>query len=81
MQPGNRAIDLLGFIARGLVSRPEEISIEQVEDERGRLLRLKVAPSDLGMVIGREGATATAIRAVLTAATANEINARLDIVD
>ena len=80
MRTNNRAVDLLGFVVRGLVSRPDRISIKQVVDERGRLLELKVDPADLGKVIGREGTTATAIRAILTAATAQEVNARLDIV-
>ena len=78
---GNRAAELLGFVVRGLVAKPDRISLEQVTDERGRLFRLRVDPADLGRVIGREGATATAIRAILTAATASEVNARLDITD
>jgi predicted RNA-binding protein YlqC (UPF0109 family) len=74
--------DLVAFIARALVLNSEGVEVEEVEDGRSRVIRLKVAPSDLGRVIGKDGNTARAIRTVLGVATAqDEQKAKLDIVD
>ena len=79
---GSRAADLLGFIVRGLVEHPEQVSIEELEDERSRVLKLKLHGDDLGRVIGKEGRTAKAIRTLLAAATRHDAKvAKLDIVD
>ena len=60
--------ELLEFIARELVDEPDEVRVEEVEDDRGVLLSLRVAKDDMGKVIGRGGRTARAIRAVMKAA-------------
>jgi predicted RNA-binding protein YlqC (UPF0109 family) len=74
--------DLLSFIVRALVDNADAVSVEDVDGERSRVLKLKVDPSDLGRVIGKEGRTAKAIRTVLEVATArDEQKANLDIVD
>jgi uncharacterized protein len=76
------ASDLLGFVVRALVDNADAVEIEDVDGERSRVLKLKVDPSDLGRVIGKEGRTAKAIRTVLEVATAqDEQKANLDIVD
>jgi predicted RNA-binding protein YlqC (UPF0109 family) len=60
--------ELLEYLARELVDAPDEVRVEEVEDDRGVLLTLRVAPDDMGKVIGRGGRTARAIRAVIKAA-------------
>ena len=60
--------DLLDFLARELVDDPDAVHVEQVDDERGVLLTLRVAQDDMGKVIGRGGRTARAIRIVMKAA-------------
>jgi predicted RNA-binding protein YlqC (UPF0109 family) len=57
-------------IAKAIVDTPEEVKVEKVEDERSITLTLTVAPDDMGMVIGRHGKIAKAIRTVIKAASA-----------
>ena len=59
---------LIEDIAKALVDIPEEVSVRQVEGEQVTVLELKVAPSDLGKVIGKQGRTARSIRTILGAA-------------
>lgn len=58
---------LLDFVTRQLVDNPNDIHIERSIDEKGVLLQLTVNPEDLGRVIGKQGATANAIRTLLRA--------------
>jgi predicted RNA-binding protein YlqC (UPF0109 family) len=60
---------LVAFIARELVDRPEAVEVQAVEDERGLRLELRVAPEDMGKVIGRQGRIARALRTVVKAAS------------
>ena len=60
--------ELLELIARGLVDKPEEVSVTQVDSEEATVLELRVAQDDLGKVIGKQGRTAKAIRTILGAA-------------
>ncbi|PJE64387.1 MAG: RNA-binding protein [Candidatus Ryanbacteria bacterium CG10_big_fil_rev_8_21_14_0_10_43_42] len=57
--------DFLEFVVKALVDNPEEVSVDRKVDEMGVLLTLKVAPSNMGQIIGRNGATAKAIRSLL----------------
>ena len=59
---------LIEDIAKALVDIPEEVSVREVAGEQVTVLELKVAPSDLGKVIGKQGRTARAIRIILGAA-------------
>ena len=59
---------LIEDIAKALVDIPDEVSINEVEGEQTTVLELKVAPSDLGKVIGKSGRTARALRTLLGAA-------------
>jgi predicted RNA-binding protein YlqC (UPF0109 family) len=59
---------LVEDIAKALVDIPEAVSVRVVEGEQATVLELKVAASDLGKVIGRQGSTARAIRIILGAA-------------
>lgn len=74
--------ELVAFIARALVQDTGAVEVEEIDTERDRVIKLKVAPADLGKVIGREGRTARAVRTVLGVASAREDKrAKLDIVD
>jgi len=55
----------LDFLVKSIVDHPDEVKISRKVDEMGVLLSLKVHPEDMGQVIGRGGATARAIRALL----------------
>ena len=59
---------LIEDIAKALVDIPEEVSINEIAGEQTTVLELKVAPSDLGKVIGKQGRTARSIRTILGAA-------------
>ncbi len=56
-------------IARAIVDSPDEVKVDIAEDERVITLTLTVAPDDMGMVIGRHGKIAKAIRTVIKAAS------------
>ncbi len=60
--------DLIVDIAKALVDYPEEVHVTEVEGERTTVLELRVAKTDLGKVIGKQGQTARAMRTVLSAA-------------
>ena len=59
---------LIEDIAKALVDIPDEVSVREVAGEQVTVLELKVAPSDLGKVIGKQGRTARSIRTILGAA-------------
>jgi uncharacterized protein len=75
--------DLLDFLARSLVEKPDEVSVTEVEEIDGEVvLELEVAEDDLGRVIGRGGRVANALRSVLkAAATREEKRVVVDILD
>jgi len=58
-------------IAKAIVDSPDEVKVTQEEDENTITLTLTVAPDDMGMVIGRHGRIAKAIRTVIKAASVN----------
>ncbi len=60
--------DLVEVIAKALVENPDEVVVTETENERSIVLELRVAPSDMGKVIGKQGRIAKAIRAVVKAA-------------
>jgi len=59
---------LVEDIAKALVDAPEEVVVREVEGEQTTVLELRVAPADLGKVIGKQGRTARSIRTLLGAA-------------
>jgi predicted RNA-binding protein YlqC (UPF0109 family) len=59
---------LIEDIARSLVDVPDEVVVTTVDGEQVTVIELKVAPSDLGKVIGKQGRTARSIRTILGAA-------------
>ncbi len=60
--------DLVTEIAKALVDIPDEVTVREIEGEQVTVLELRVAPSDLGKVIGKQGRTARSIRTLLGAA-------------
>lgn len=59
---------LVEQIARSLVDNPDKVQVREVIGEQTTVLELRVAPEDLGKVIGKQGKTARAIRTILAAA-------------
>ena len=60
---------LVQDIAKALVDLPEEVSVRELSGEQVTVLELKVAPTDLGKVIGKQGRTARSIRTLIGAAS------------
>ena len=60
--------ELLEEIAKALVDVPEEVAVNEVSGEQTTVFELRVAPSDLGKVIGKQGRTARSLRTLLGAA-------------
>ncbi len=67
--------DLIAYIAKALVDRPEEVVVTEIEGQQAYVIELKVAKEDIGKVIGKQGRAARAMRTILGAASA-EINKR-----
>ncbi|MGH9607682.1 MAG: KH domain-containing protein [Terracidiphilus sp.] len=59
--------DLVREIARALVDEPSAVQVEAVEREENTILKLRVAPQDVGKVIGKQGRTARSVRTILGA--------------
>lgn len=79
---GGRAKAVLVFLARQLVDDPASITVDTSETRNGIRLSLRVAPDDMGKVIGRRGRVAQSIRAVVRAAGAKDgVDVAVDIVD
>lgn len=68
--------ELVEVIARALVDNPDEVSVVQTDEGDDIRIELRVAPSDMGKVIGRQGRIAKAIRSVVKAAS-NRIDKRV----
>ncbi len=64
--------ELVEVIAKSLVESPEEVVVTEKQSGKTLVLELKVAPSDMGKVIGKQGRIAKAIRSVVKAAAAKE---------
>ena len=62
--------ELVEYVAKVLVDQPDQVHVEAVEDSTTTTLKLRVAPEDLGRVIGKQGRTARAIRTLLHATAA-----------
>ncbi len=63
---------LVEVIAKALVSSPDEVEVTRKEEPNAIILKLHVAPKDMGKVIGKQGRIAKAIRNIVKAASANE---------
>lgn len=70
--------DLVELLARALVDHPEAVDVRQSEDDQAIMLELRVAPDDVGQVIGRQGRTIKALRTLVHAASI-KTNKRADL--
>jgi len=61
--------DLITYIAKALVDKPEEVMVTEIKGEQICVVELKVAKEDIGKIIGKHGRTAQAIRTILSAAS------------
>jgi hypothetical protein len=74
--------ELVEYIAKALVDEPDEVRVVEVEGARVTVIELRVAQTDLGKVIGKQGRTARALRTILNAnATKMKKRAVLEIVE
>lgn len=72
----------LKYVVSFLVENPEAISIKEIQAEQNTIVELRVAPNDIGKVIGRNGRIAKSLRALVTAFSSKEgKNYTLEIVD
>ena len=79
---GGAARAVLEHVARSIVDEPDSVVVEVGEGRSGVKLSLRVAPSDMGRIIGKRGRVAQALRTVVRAAAASEgTDASVDIVD
>ena len=62
-------VELVRYIAECLVDNPEEVDVQQVEEDDIIIIELRVAQEDMGKVIGKQGRIAKAIRSVVKATT------------
>lgn len=74
--------DLLLYIAKNLVDSPDDVTVTEVPGEQALTLELRVAPDDMGKVIGRQGRIAKEIRTVVRSyAQRTGVKVSIDIVD
>jgi uncharacterized protein len=74
--------ELLEFLARSLVDNPDEVRVEETENDDMVVLRLSVAKDDVGKVIGKQGRIARALRTVVKASAVKDgKQATVEIVD
>ena len=64
--------ELVEILAKALVDSPDEVVVTEMEDAKGIIIELKVAPDDMGKVIGKQGRIAKSIRSVVKAAAFKE---------
>ena len=57
--------ELLLYMAKNLVDDPDAVTVTELSDEEGKVLELRVAPGDMGKVIGRQGRIAKEIRTIV----------------
>ncbi len=73
--------ELIAYIAGRLVDEPDQVQVDEREEDETVTVELRVAKDDLGKVIGKQGRTARAMRSLLAAASKENIRTRLEILD
>jgi predicted RNA-binding protein YlqC (UPF0109 family) len=74
--------EFLEYVVKGLVEKPDEVVVTPVERNGMTVYELRMNPSDVGRIIGREGVTINAIRSLLTAGSAKKgLRCSLEIVE
>ncbi|MFW5801124.1 MAG: KH domain-containing protein [Spirochaeta sp.] len=61
--------ELVAYVAQALVDNPDAVEVAVIEGEKSTILELRVAPEDIGKVIGKHGRIAKSLRTILTAAS------------
>jgi predicted RNA-binding protein YlqC (UPF0109 family) len=76
-----RLLELVGFLAQGLVAHPEEVEVEEYFDEVGTVYGVRVHHEDVGRVIGKDGRVANALRNIVkAAATKTGVHVMVEII-
>jgi predicted RNA-binding protein YlqC (UPF0109 family) len=70
--------ELIEFVAKALVDHPDQVEVSEIAGEQTVVLELRVAKEDLGKVIGKQGRTVKAMRAILSAAS-SKMRKRADL--
>ncbi|MCX4239210.1 KH domain-containing protein [Paraliomyxa miuraensis] len=70
--------DLVEYLAKALVDNPDDVEVAEIAGEQTVVLELRVAKEDLGKVIGKQGRTVKAMRAILSAAS-SKLRKRADL--
>jgi uncharacterized protein len=79
---GMEARELVEYLAKALVDKPEEVVVQELKGTQTTVIELRVAKEDVGKVIGKQGRTAHALRIILGAASSKlKRNCVLEIVD
>ncbi len=74
--------DLVEYIVKSFVTKPESVTVEENKDETDIILKLTVDPEDMGLVIGKQGQTIKALRRILTVrAIADDVRVNLQLFD
>ena len=72
----------LEYVVKGLVSRPDDVTVTPVERNGATIFELRVSPEDMGRIIGKQGVTINAIRSLLQAGSARKgLRCMLEVVD
>ncbi len=74
--------ELIEFIVKALVDDPDSVEVKEIKSEQSSMIEIRAAKSDIGKIIGKQGRTITAIRAI-TGATATKLKKRcvVDIIE
>lgn len=64
--------EMLEYLAKSLVDKPDDVDVSQIEGERSVILELRVSPEDMGKVIGKQGRIAQALRTIVKAAAVRD---------
>jgi predicted RNA-binding protein YlqC (UPF0109 family) len=74
--------EVLEYLAKGVVDEPDQVEVTEVQGERSLILQLKVAPDDMGKVIGRRGRIIKAMRALVRVAGSRQnVSTMVEIVE
>ena len=74
--------EFLDYVVKGLVEHPDEVAITPVERNGMMIYELRVSPSDMGRIIGKQGVTINAIRSLLQAGSARKgLRCMLEVVE
>jgi len=64
--------ELVSFLAKALVDNPDQVEVREIEGEKAVIYEVRVAPDDMGKIIGKQGRIVKAMRTVVKAAAARE---------